>query len=158
MLHLAGYLHPPFFGIFTPHFLHLCDVFAWSKFAQIHFFFQCFIKRAFFLSEYLIKIPSLKILRVYSDQIEQKEFPIPNKLKPARITRSEDELKMSSEKIRSVSLHQLIRSGVCPYAEELRTFEEGFAEDKARGEPISEDDVDKYCKVGSMSLHCMKKV
>ena len=94
-----------------------------------------------------MKIPSLKILRVYSDQIEQKEFPIPNKLKPARITRSEDELKMSSEKIRSVSLHQLIRSGVCPYAEELWTLEEGFAEDKARGEPISEEDVDKYCKV-----------
>ena len=104
--------------------------------------------RAFFLSEYLMKIPFLKILRVYSDQIEQKEFPIPNKLKPARITRSEDELKMSSERIRSVSLHHLIRSGVCPYAEELRTFEEGFAEDKARGEPISEEDVDKYCKVG----------
>ena len=95
-----------------------------------------------------MKIPSLKILRVYSDQIEQKEFPIPNKLKPARITRSEDELKMSSEKIRSVSLHHLIRSGVCPCAEELRTFEEGFAENKARGEPISEDDVAKYCKVG----------
>ena len=94
-----------------------------------------------------MKIPSLKILRVYSDQIEQKEFPIPNKLKAARITRSEDELKLSSEKIRNVSLHHLIRSGVCPDAQELRTFEEGFAEDKARGEPISEEDVDKYCKV-----------
>ena len=55
---------------------------------------------------------------------------------------------MSSEKIRSVSLHHLIRSDVCPYAEELRTFEEGFAENKARGEPISEDDAAKYCKVG----------
>ena len=94
-----------------------------------------------------MKIPVLKILRVYSDQIEQKEFPIPNKLKPARITRSEDELKMSSEKIRSVSLHHLIRSGISPYAKELRNFEESFAEDKARGEPISEEDVDTYCKV-----------
>ena len=104
--------------------------------------------RAFFLSEYLMKIPFLKILRVYSDQIEQKEFPIPNKLKPARITRSEDELKMSSEKIRSVSLHHLIRSDVCPYEEELLTFEEGFAENKARGEPITEEDVKTYRKVG----------
>ena len=95
-----------------------------------------------------MKIPFLKILRVYSDQIEQKEFPIPNKLNPARITRSEDELKMSSEKIRSVSLHHLIRSDVCPHAEELRNFEESFAEDKARGQPISEEDVDQYCKVG----------
>ena len=103
---------------------------------------------SFFLSEYLMKIPFLKILRVYSDQIEQKEFPIPNKLKPARITRSEDELKMSSEKIRSVSLHHLIRSDVCPCAEDLRTFEEGFAENKARGEPISEEDVKTYRKVG----------
>ena len=95
-----------------------------------------------------MKIPFLKILRVYSDQIEQKEFPIPNKLKPARITRSEDELKMSSEKIRSVSLHHLIRSGVCPYAEELRKFEECFAEVKARNETISQKDADEYCKVG----------
>ena len=94
-----------------------------------------------------MKIPFLKILRVYSDQIEQKEFPIPNKLKLARITRSEDELKMSSDMIRSVSLHHLIRSCVCPYAKELRNFEESFAEDNARGQPISDEDVDKYGKV-----------
>ena len=95
-----------------------------------------------------MKIPFLKILRVYSDQIEQKEFPIPNKLKLATITRSEDELKMSSDMIRSVSLHHLIRSCVCPYAKELRNFEESFAEDNARGQPISDEDVDKYGKVG----------
>ncbi|XP_022797854.1 uncharacterized protein LOC111336086, partial [Stylophora pistillata] len=61
------------------------------------------------VTELLLKIPDLKVLRVYSDQVEQKEFPIPNKLKPARTTRSDDEMKISSDQIRSVSLHHVIR-------------------------------------------------
>ena len=97
-----------------------------------------------------MKISSLNVLRVYSDQIEQKEFPIPNKLKPARITRSGDELKISSEKIRSVALHHVIRGPGCPYGHELRQFEEGFAEDRARGEIISQNEVKDYCKVSEM--------
>ena len=94
-----------------------------------------------------MKIPDLKVLRVYSDQIEQKEFPIPNKLKPARITRSDDELKISNEKIRCVSLHHVIRRPGCPFEEELREFEEGFKKDKATGEDISQKDVSDYRKV-----------
>ena len=97
-----------------------------------------------------MKIPSLKVLRVYSDQVEQKEFPIPNKLKPARITKSDDELKISSEKIRSVSLHHVIRRPDCPYEQKLRQFEEGFAEDKRIGEVISQRDVADYCKVSEI--------
>ena len=94
-----------------------------------------------------MKIPSLKILRVYSDQVEQKEFPIPNTLKPARATRSDADLKITSEKVKSVSLHHVIRSSVCPYYQDLRDCEEGFAEAKARGERIGEAEVDKYRKV-----------
>lgn len=96
-----------------------------------------------------MRIPSLNILRVYSDQVEQKEFPIPNKLKQARITRSDDELKICNEKLRSVSLHHVIRSAACPYEQELRQYEEGFAEDKRRKEEISKKDVDDYCKVST---------
>ena len=97
-----------------------------------------------------MKIPSLKVLRVYSDQVEQKEFPVPNKLKPARITRSDDELKISSEKIRSVSLHHVIRRPGCPYEQELRQFEENFAENKRIGEDISHKDVTDYGKVSEI--------
>ena len=101
----------------------------------------------FFLLEYLLRIPNLKVLRVYSDQIEQKEFPIPNKLKPPRITRSDEELKISSDKIRHVSLHHKIRGPECPYSQELRQYEEGFTQSKAKGEVIGQKEVSDYCKV-----------
>ena len=94
-----------------------------------------------------MKIPSLKILRVYSDQVEQKEFPIPNTLKPARATRSDADLKVTSEKVKSVSLHHVIRSSVCPYAQDLREYEQGFAEARKSGEKIGEGEVREYRKV-----------
>ena len=94
-----------------------------------------------------MKIPSLKILRVYSDQVEQKEFPVPNTLKPARATRSDADLKITSEKVKSVSLHHVIRSSVCPHAQDLRDCEKEFAEAKTRDERIGEAEVDKYRKV-----------
>ena len=42
MPHLLSYLQLLFFGmhlchIFTPHYLHICDIFAKRKFVQIHF-------------------------------------------------------------------------------------------------------------------------
>ena len=102
-----------------------------------------------------MKIPSLNILRVYSDRVEQREFPIPNKLKPARTTRSDDELKISNENIRSVCLHHVIRNPACPYEKELRQFEEGFTQDKARGEIISQSDVGEYIKVSELAFKGM---
>ena len=94
-----------------------------------------------------MKIPSIKILRVYSDQVEQKEFPIPNTLKPARASRSDAELKITSEKVKSVSLHHVIRSSVCPHAKDLRDCEDGFAEKEKSGEKIGKAEVADYRKV-----------
>lgn len=94
-----------------------------------------------------MKIPSLKILRVYSDQVEQNEFPIPNTLKPARASRSDADLKITSEKVKSVSLHHVIRSSVCPCAQDLRACEEGFVEKERSGEDISKREVAEYRKV-----------
>ncbi|XP_068675109.1 3'-5' exoribonuclease HELZ2-like isoform X2 [Montipora foliosa] len=103
------------------------------------------------VTEYLMKIPSLKILRVYSDQVEQKEFPIPNTLKPARTTRSDDELKISNEKVRSVSLHHVIRSPGCRFGQDLRQFEEEFAAQRRRGENIGGEEAKKYRKLISQA-------
>ena len=94
-----------------------------------------------------MKIPSLKILRVYSDQVEQKEFPIPNTLKPARATRSDAELKITNEKLKSVSLHHVIRTPPCPYAKALRECEDEFAEKEKTGQKIGKAEVADYCKV-----------
>ena len=97
-----------------------------------------------------MRIPNLKVLRVYSDQIEQTEFPIPNKLKPPRTTRSDEELKISSDKIRHVSLHHVIRGPECPLSQELRQYEEGFTQSKAKGEMIGQKEVSDYCKVSEI--------
>lgn len=95
-----------------------------------------------------MRIPKLKILRVYSDQIEQREFPVPNKLKPPRTSRSDEELKISSDKIRRVSLHHVIRGPECPFSQELRQYEEGFEQSKAQKERIGQKEVKEYCNVG----------
>ena len=97
-----------------------------------------------------MKIPSLKILRVYSDQVEQKEFPIPNTLKPARATRSDADLKITSEKVKSVSLHHVIRNSPCPYAQDLRECEERFSGARKSDEKIGEAEIDEYRKVSWM--------
>ena len=94
-----------------------------------------------------MKIPIIKILRVYSDQVEQKEFPIPNTLKPARATRSDAELKITNEKLKSVSLHHVIRTSPCPYAQDLRDCEEGFAKKEMIRQKISKAEVAEYRKV-----------
>ena len=79
------------------------------------------------VTEYLLKIPGLKILRVYGKRVEENEFPIPNSLKPRRKTQSKSEL-VSSEEIRSVALHHVIRkkSPGNTFAAELRNFELKF--------------------------------
>ena len=126
-----------------------CLIQNWSTFprqSQQHILSLYLFSRLF--AEYLLKIPNLKVLRVYSDQIEQKEFPVPNKLKPPRPTRSEDELKISSEKIRCVSLHHVIRGLECPFSQELRQFEEGFEQNKAKKERIGQKEVNEYYDVG----------
>ena len=112
----------------------------------------CLIIRLFtsflaFLIEYLLRIPNLKILRVYSDQIEQREFPIPNKLKPPRTSRSDEELKISCDKIRYVSLHHVIRGPESPFSQKLRQYEEGFEQSKAKKERIGQKEVSEYCLV-----------
>ena len=94
-----------------------------------------------------MKIPIIKILRVYSDQVEQKEFPIPNTLKPARATRSDAELKITNEKLKSVSLHHVIRTSPCPYAKALRECEDEFAEKEKTGQKIRKAEVADYRKV-----------
>ena len=107
------------------------------------------------LTEYLLRLPNLKILRVCSDRYEQKEFPIPNKLKPVRETRSAEEMVLSPE-VRKVSLHHVIRAEGSPNAEKLKKMEETFKEDKRAGERTSDEDVSKYCNV-STSWHNQRR-
>ena len=100
------------------------------------------------LTEYLLRLPNLKILRVCSDRYEQKEFPIPNKLKPVRETRSAEEMVLSPE-VRKVSLHHVIRAEGSQYAQELKEMEAKFKENKRGVERISDKEDSEYCKVST---------
>ncbi|XP_068761026.1 3'-5' exoribonuclease HELZ2-like [Montipora capricornis] len=91
----------------------------------------------------MLKIPGIKILRVYGDVKEQAEFPIPNKRKPLRIS-TEDEVQEIDEELKAVSLHHVIRRDGCPFAGQLREFERGFNDDRMNGVKTSNSKVEEY--------------
>ncbi|XP_068672377.1 3'-5' exoribonuclease HELZ2-like isoform X2 [Montipora foliosa] len=91
------------------------------------------------VAEYLMKIPSLKILRIYGNVIEQEEFPIPNQVKQTRKT-SPYRIR---ENLKKVALHHVIRDKTSIYADELKKFENKFAKLKKKKKKIEDEDVDK---------------
>ncbi|XP_048588777.1 helicase with zinc finger domain 2-like isoform X4 [Nematostella vectensis] len=101
------------------------------------------------VTEYLLRIPGMqkKILRVQGSMIQEREFPIPNKIKPPKQSRSEDELRIPSKEVREVSLHYIIRSADCPYAESLKLLEQTFKDAKERNDPVSVEDVTSYLQI-----------
>ena len=74
---------------------------------------------------YLMKIPGLKILRVYGQEIERKVFPVPDKITLFRSKRVSVQLK-ADEDLKDVSLHHVIRSRDCPFASEIKDYDEEF--------------------------------
>ena len=76
---------------------------------------------------YLLKINGLKILRIYGQEIEQKVFPVPDKITEFRSKLVAAQLK-ADEDLKNVSLHHVIRSNECPFAEELRDYDQEFTE------------------------------
>ena len=108
----------------------------------IYLLFYCFHQ------DKMLKIPDLKIIRVYGDRKEEAEFPIPNRLKPLKSsTDDEDQTHILDEELKAVSLHHVIRGEECPFASELRQYELQFAADRKNDVVTSNTEVDKYCKV-----------
>ncbi|XP_028391339.1 helicase with zinc finger domain 2-like isoform X2 [Dendronephthya gigantea] len=79
------------------------------------------------VARYLLKINGLKILRVYGQEIERKVFPVPEKIIEFRSRHVAAQLK-ADEDLQHVSLHHVIRSDECPFAEELRGYDQDFKE------------------------------
>ena len=99
----------------------------------------------------MLKIPGIKILRVYGDVEEQAEFSIPNKRKPLRIS-TEDEAQEIDEELKSVSLHHVIRRDGCPFAGQIREFERGFNDDRVNGVKTNNSKVEDYRTVSTYLL------
>ena len=74
-----------------------------------------------------MKIPGLKILRIYGQEIERKVFPVPDKVTLFRSKRIAAQLK-ADEDLKDVSLHHVIRSARCPFANDLREYDQKFEE------------------------------
>ena len=75
---------------------------------------------------FLKRIPGLKILRIYGQEIERKTFPVPDKITQFRSKHVSAQLK-ADEELRDVSLHHVIRSAECvKFAEILRKYDDEF--------------------------------
>jgi hypothetical protein len=72
-----------------------------------------------------VKIPGLKILRIYGQGVEQKLFPVPDKITLFRSKHVPAQL-AADEELKDVSLHHVIRSKESPLAEELKNYDKVF--------------------------------
>lgn len=104
------------------------------------------------VAEYMLQIPGLKIIRVYSDLKEQAEFSLPNKRRPLKFS-SDDEAQISNEKLKGVSLHHVIRADPCPFASDLREYESKFDKDRKKGLRTSDKEVEKYRELINQAEH-----
>lgn len=104
-----------------------------------------------FCKEYMLRIPGLKIIRVYGDLREQAEFPIPNRRQ--YLKQSTDDGTEIPERLKKVSLHHIIRKHPCPDADELRKYERKFEDDRKEKQRTSDQEVETYCKVRFYLMH-----
>lgn len=75
---------------------------------------------------FLKRIPDLKILRIYGQEIERKIFPVPDKITQFRSKRVSAQLK-ADEELKDVSLHHVIRSAECvKFADKLKKYDSEF--------------------------------
>ena len=96
----------------------------------------------------MLKIPDLKIIRVYGDRREQTEFPIPNKRQPLKYsTDDNNQVSNDDNELKAVSLHHVIRRIPCPFRAELEKYERKFDEDRKNDLRTSDEEVKEYREV-----------
>ena len=96
----------------------------------------------------MLKIPDLKIIRVYGDRREQAEFPIPNKRQPLKdSTDDNNQVSNDDNELKAVSLHRVIRRIPCPFRAELEKYERKFDEDRKKNLRTSDEEVKEYREV-----------
>lgn len=86
-----------------------------------------------------------KILRVYSEEIEEKEFPIPGSTIPSNEQKPLGE-EFHSPSPNDTSLHHVIRRGTNSFSQTINEYDMLF---KMYPDDISPDQVEEYCKMKS---------
>ena len=105
--------------------------------------------------DYLMKIPGLKILRIYGQEIERKEFPVPDIITQIRTLFGSKRAPVQTkadEDLKDVSLHHVIRSEECPFAEDLKTYDKEFKRYIKKNSNAPREMIDKFQKVMTSSL------
>ena len=100
----------------------------------------------------MLKIPDLKIIRVYGDRREQAEFPIPNKRQPLKDSTDDNNQISNDNELKAVSLHHVIRRSPSPFAADLGEYERKFDEDRKNHLRTSDKEVKEYREVRIISF------
>lgn len=94
------------------------------------------------LAELLLRRMELRPLRVYSEQAEASEFPVPRPGSRKLLRRNPREGR-PNQSLRSITLHHRIRQAPNPYSSEIKAFDTRLQS----GEPFSREDLVLYKKV-----------
>ncbi|XP_017736734.1 PREDICTED: helicase with zinc finger domain 2 isoform X2 [Rhinopithecus bieti] len=94
------------------------------------------------LAELLLRRMELKPLRVYSEQAEASEFPVP-RLGSRKLLRGNPREGRPNQSLRSITLHHRIRQAPNPYSSEIKAFDTRLQS----GELFSREDLVLYKKV-----------
>ncbi|KAJ8359239.1 hypothetical protein SKAU_G00157640 [Synaphobranchus kaupii] len=94
------------------------------------------------VAEHLVKLKEeLKPLRIYSEQMEMREFPYPGShLKLSRKALREEK---PNQAIRSITLHHLIRAPGNPRANQIRAFDARIR----KREELPDEEIERYKKL-----------
>uniref|UniRef100_A0A2I3NI64 3'-5' exoribonuclease HELZ2 n=1 Tax=Papio anubis TaxID=9555 RepID=A0A2I3NI64_PAPAN len=94
------------------------------------------------LAELLLRRTELKPLRVYGEQAEASEFPVP-RLGSRKLLRRNPREGRPNQSLRSITLHHRIRQAPNPYSSEIKAFDTRLQS----GELFSREDLVLYKKV-----------
>ncbi|XP_048877850.1 helicase with zinc finger domain 2-like isoform X2 [Brienomyrus brachyistius] len=105
------------------------------------------------VAEYLMKFEKkLKVLRVYSRQIEMLEYPYPGST--IQLSRRSLRQEHSKPELRLISLHHRIRGTENPFSSQIRDFDERIRLKKQ----LTDDEVEEYKKLlNEARLHELQK-
>ena len=89
-----------------------------------------------------IRHNKMKILRIYSDELERQVFPIPRE-SPVRQSHGRRYELIGHEEQKSTALHFLIRAKTNPYSDRIKKFDKFFEKNKHHRHKVTDKDIEE---------------
>ena len=83
----------------------------------------------------------MKILRIYSEELERQVFPIPRE-SPGRQSHGRRYELIGHEEQKSIALHYLIRGQQNPFSERIKKVDRFFKKNMHRRDRVTDDDIE----------------